>query len=97
MHSQDAFNDPNNLHFFDQHAQTHFPQSSIIPPSHSPQLAMHRPSISHTLPHQDSAGSVTTDMNADFEYNQEQRGSSDEEKDNLTPAQSRRKAQNRAA
>ena len=36
-------------------------------------------------------------MNLDFDYSQEQKGSSDEDKDNLTPAQSRRKAQNRAA
>ena len=38
------------------------------------------------------------DMPADFEiFEQGQGRSSDDEKDNLTPAQSRRKAQNRAA
>ena len=41
---------------------------------------------------------VPNDISAEADYgDQGQRGSSDEDKDNMTPAQSRRKAQNRAA
>lgn len=93
---QDAFNDPNAFtHFFDQTPQ--FNSNAIIPPPASPPQSIHRPSISHVLPY-DSSSSLPNDGSVDQEYDQAPgRGSSDEDKDNLTPAQSRRKAQNRAA
>ena len=47
---------------------------------------------------QESSGSVQNDVNAEADLgDQGLRASSDEDKDNMTPAQSRRKAQNRAA
>ncbi|OSS46228.1 hypothetical protein B5807_08319 [Epicoccum nigrum] len=49
-------------------------------------------------PHLPTAGSVDSGLGGDFDESGLARGrSSSEEKDNLTPAQSRRKAQNRAA
>ena len=55
----------------------------------------------HSLPNvisQESSGSMPNDANAEADLgDQGLRGSSDEDKDNMTPAQSRRKAQNRAA
>lgn len=49
-------------------------------------------------PHLATAGSVDSGLGGDFDESGLARGrSSSEEKDNLTPAQSRRKAQNRAA
>lgn len=95
LNSQDAFNDPNAFQFFDQTA--HFNAHSIIPPPQSPPHSLHRPSISHALPY-DSSGSISNEVLGDVEFDQAPRGgSSDDDKDNLTPAQSRRKAQNRAA
>ena len=46
----------------------------------------------------ESSGSISNEVNAEADFgDQAQRGSSDDDKDNMTPAQSRRKAQNRAA
>ena len=93
---QDAFNDPNAFnHYFEQPMQ--YNTTHIVPPPASPPHSIHRPSISHALPYE-SSNSLPNDVVIDPEYDQAQgRGSSDDDKDNLTPAQSRRKAQNRAA
>ncbi|KAL2037861.1 hypothetical protein N7G274_009335 [Stereocaulon virgatum] len=92
----DAFNDLNAFAYpFDQ--TSHFNANPIIPPPASPPQSISRPSISHALPY-DSSSSLPNDGSIDQEYDQAPgRGSSDEDKDNLTPAQTRRKAQNRAA
>ncbi|CAL8576101.1 AP-1-like transcription factor [Xanthoria parietina] len=66
---------------------------SMVPPPHSPSHSIRRSSIPQQLPRESSL-----DVQADFEiYEPGQGRSSDDERDNLTPAQSRRKAQNRAA
>jgi len=92
---QDAFNEPNAFQYYDP---TAFNANPIIPSSQSPPHSLHRPSISHALPY-DSSGSISQEVIGDAEYDQNpgRGGSSDDDKDNLTPAQSRRKAQNRAA
>ncbi|KAL8936206.1 MAG: hypothetical protein Q9211_004299 [Gyalolechia sp. 1 TL-2023] len=70
-----------------------FAPQSMIPPPRSPPPSIHQNSMSQRLPRDNSL-----DVQADFEiYEPGQGRSSDDEKDNLTPAQSRRKAQNRAA
>lgn len=95
FHAKDAYNDPNAFQFLDQTAQ--FNTAPLVPPPQSPPHSLHRPSISQALPY-DSSGSGSNDVLGDVEFDQTQRaGSSDDDKDNLTPAQSRRKAQNRAA
>ena len=93
---QDAFNDPNAFnHYFEQPMQ--YNTNHIVPPPASPPHSIHQPSISHALPYESST-SLANEVVIDQEYDQGQgRGSSDDDKDNLTPAQSRRKAQNRAA
>ena len=96
---QDAYNDPNAFNFFDQTA--HFEPAQITLPQ-SPPHVIPRPSMPHALPY-DSSSSNSADVLPDVEFDQNQggrggrEGSSDDDKDNLTPAQSRRKAQNRAA
>ena len=65
----------------------------MIPAPQSPTHSLRRNSVTQQLPRETSL-----DMQADFEiYEPGQGRSSDDERDNLTPAQSRRKAQNRAA
>ncbi|KAL8767495.1 MAG: hypothetical protein Q9209_006002 [Squamulea sp. 1 TL-2023] len=87
----DAYSDPNGFVAFEQ--SFNFAPQSMIPPSQSPPHSLRRSSVSQQLPRETSL-----DMAADFEiYEPGQGRSSDDEKDNLTPAQSRRKAQNRAA
>ncbi|KAL8838289.1 MAG: hypothetical protein Q9170_002186 [Blastenia crenularia] len=87
----DAYHDPNAFAAFEQ-SFNFAPQAMIAPPQ-SPPHSIHRNSMSQQLP-QDNP----LDIQADFEiYEPGQGRSSDDEKDNLTPAQSRRKAQNRAA
>ena len=97
-YTQEAYNDPNAFQFFDQTA--HFNPPPITLPPQSPPVSIHRPSISNVLPY-DSSGSASHEVLPDVEFDQAPggRGSSDgdDDKDNLTPAQSRRKAQNRAA
>lgn len=94
---QDAFNDPNAFnHYFEQPIQ--YNTNHIVPPPPaSPPHSIHRPSVSQALPYE-SSNSLASEVIVDPEYDQAPgRGSSDDDKDNLTPAQSRRKAQNRAA
>ncbi|KAL8917375.1 MAG: hypothetical protein Q9208_007993 [Pyrenodesmia sp. 3 TL-2023] len=87
----DAFNDPNGFVAFEQ--SFNFAPQSIIQAPQSPPHSIHRNSVSQAIPRENSL-----DIQADFEiYEPGQGRSSDDEKDNLTPAQSRRKAQNRAA
>ncbi|KAL8726748.1 MAG: hypothetical protein Q9181_005942 [Wetmoreana brouardii] len=63
------------------------------PPPQSPPHSIRHNSITQQMPRE-----TPLDLQADFDiYEPGQGRSSDEEKDNLTPAQSRRKAQNRAA
>lgn len=88
----DAYHDPNNA-FAAFEQSFNFAPHSMIPPPQSPPHSIHRNSMSQQLPRDNSL-----DIQADFEiYEPGQGRSSDDEKDNLTPAQSRRKAQNRAA
>ncbi|MCJ1282126.1 hypothetical protein MMC26_001449 [Xylographa opegraphella] len=61
---------------------------------HSPPASHHRPSVV-ALTHSESSNGVTS--NGDYDNDQNGNRSSSEEKESLTPAQSRRKAQNRAA
>ncbi|KAL8949855.1 MAG: hypothetical protein Q9222_004072 [Ikaeria aurantiellina] len=87
----DTYQDPNAFVSFEQ--SFNFGPHSIVPPPQSPPHSLRRPSVNQHLPRETSL-----DMQADFEiYEPGQGRSSDDEKDNLTPAQSRRKAQNRAA
>ncbi|KAL8700863.1 MAG: hypothetical protein Q9224_000769 [Gallowayella concinna] len=87
----DAYNDPSAFVTFEQ--SFNFPPQSMIPPPQSPPQSLRRTSMTQQVPRENSL-----DMQADFEiYEPGQGRSSDDEKDNLTPAQSRRKAQNRAA
>ncbi|KAL9042310.1 MAG: hypothetical protein Q9214_003821 [Letrouitia sp. 1 TL-2023] len=86
-------------HHYDQHQQPYslHPQSmaaAAAAQTQSPPHSLHRASFSsHPVVRENSR-----DMNGDFDmFEQGQGRSSDDEKDNLTPAQSRRKAQNRAA
>lgn len=89
--AQDAFHDPNGFVAFEQ--SFNFAPQSMIPAPQSPPHSIHRNSMSQAIP-----GETSLDIQADFEiYEPGQGRSSDDEKDNLTPAQSRRKAQNRAA
>ncbi|KAL8848401.1 MAG: hypothetical protein Q9198_011194, partial [Flavoplaca austrocitrina] len=70
-----------------------YASQSMIPAPQSPTRSLRRNSVTQQLPRETSL-----DMQADFEiYEPGQGRSSDDERDNLTPAQSRRKAQNRAA
>lgn len=84
----------NNFPFFDQNA--HFDAPALIP--QSPPLSIHQ---TESLPNPLSLPydrSLSQELNGDGDVDQAPgRGSSDDDKDNLTPAQSRRKAQNRAA
>ncbi|KAL8742277.1 MAG: hypothetical protein Q9190_005217 [Brigantiaea leucoxantha] len=86
----ESYRDPNSFIPFDQfniHAQP------IITQPQSPPHSIHRASVSQPIPRENS-----NDTSGDMEiYEQGQGRSSDDEKDNLTPAQTRRKAQNRAA
>lgn len=94
---QDNYSDPNAFQFFENNAT--FEAASItLPPQTPPVTFSHdaRPSITNALPFE-SSGSIGNDMNTDADFDQIRGGSSEEDKDNLTPAQSRRKAQNRAA
>ncbi|MCJ1270766.1 hypothetical protein MMC22_010663 [Lobaria immixta] len=90
--SIDTYND-HAFHAFDQPYQ--YPPSHMMTQPQSPPHSIHRPSVSNALPRESSN---SNDMSGDLDiYDQAQGRSSDEDKDNLTPAQSRRKAQNRAA
>ncbi|KAL8801187.1 MAG: hypothetical protein Q9182_004636 [Xanthomendoza sp. 2 TL-2023] len=87
----DAYDDPNAFVAFEQ--SFNFPSQSMIPPPQSPPQSLRRASMTQPIPRE-----ASLDMQAEFEiYEPGQGRSSDDEKDNLTPAQSRRKAQNRAA
>ncbi|KAL6713656.1 AP-1-like transcription factor [Lecanora helva] len=94
----EGYNDPNAFQFFDQTA--HFnPAPITLPPQSPPHSLHHQSSVSQALPY-DSSASISNEILPDVEYDQVPGGranSSDDDKDNLTPAQSRRKAQNRAA
>ncbi|MCJ1461981.1 hypothetical protein MMC07_000581 [Pseudocyphellaria aurata] len=88
----DTYND-HAFHAFDQPYQ--YPPNHLIAQPQSPAQSIHRPSVSNGLPRESSN---PNEMSAELDmYDQAQGRSSDEDKDNLTPAQSRRKAQNRAA
>ncbi|KAL9012443.1 MAG: hypothetical protein Q9173_002793 [Seirophora scorigena] len=88
---KEAYHDPNAFAAFEQ--SFNFASHAMIPPPQSPPHSIHRNSKSQPIPRENSL-----DIQADFEiYEPGQGRSSDDEKDNLTPAQSRRKAQNRAA
>ncbi|KAM0798379.1 hypothetical protein BDR22DRAFT_383321 [Usnea florida] len=88
--------DPNTFHFFENSAP--FNSTAIIPPTHSPSIPITQ---SDPLPNPLSIPydrSLSQELVGDVDFDQAPgRGSSDDDKDNLTPAQSRRKAQNRAA
>ncbi|KAL8966013.1 MAG: hypothetical protein Q9183_003566 [Haloplaca sp. 2 TL-2023] len=87
----DGYSDPNSFAAFDQ--SFNFAPHPMIPPPQSPPHSIHHESVPHHMPKD-----VSLDMQPEFEvYEQGQGRSSEDEKDNLTPAQSRRKAQNRAA
>ncbi|KAL8971994.1 MAG: hypothetical protein Q9197_002987 [Variospora fuerteventurae] len=87
----EAYHDPNAFAAFEQ--SFNFAPHAMVPPPQSPPHSIHRNSISQPIPRENSL-----DIQADFEiYEPGQGRSSDDEKDNLTPAQSRRKAQNRVA
>ena len=90
---KDDYNhNPNNYHAFGQ-SYEYAPNHMIAHPQ-SPQ-SLHRTSISNAMPRENSH---SNDLSGDPDgYDQGQGRSSDDDKDNLTPAQSRRKAQNRAA
>ena len=92
---QDIY-DPNTFQFFDQNAQ--FNPTSLIPSTQSPPHTVHQ---TDPLPNPLSLSydrSLSQELAGDADFDQAPgRGSSDDDKDNLTPAQSRRKAQNRAA
>ncbi|KAL9100694.1 MAG: hypothetical protein Q9163_003958 [Psora crenata] len=96
LHTGNAFNEPINFQFFDQNAT--FDPTHLVAPPHSPPISLHKgQTISNLIPFE-SSGSLSNEMTAEGDFgDQAMRGSSDEDKDNLTPAQSRRKAQNRAA
>ncbi|KAL8853385.1 MAG: hypothetical protein Q9221_001701 [Calogaya cf. arnoldii] len=88
---QDPSYDLNGFMAFEQ--SFNYAPQPMIPPPHSPPQSIRRSSVPQQLPREGSL-----DMQADFEiYEPGQGRSSDDERDNLTPAQSRRKAQNRAA
>ncbi|KAL8686631.1 MAG: hypothetical protein Q9218_006970 [Villophora microphyllina] len=88
----DAYHDPTAFAAFDQSFNFAAPHS-MIPPPQSPPHSIRHNSVSQQMPRETSL-----DVQADFDiYEPGQGRSSDDEKDNLTPAQSRRKAQNRAA
>lgn len=93
--SQDIY-DQNTYQYFDQNA--HFNPTSIIPPPQSPPRPLNPTDPLPTplpLPYDRS---LSQELTGDVDLDQAPgRGSSDDDKDNLTPAQSRRKAQNRAA
>ncbi|KAG8534365.1 uncharacterized protein KY384_001210 [Bacidia gigantensis] len=102
----DAFNDPSTFQFFDQNATFDpTPQFAPPPPPPAPSHSPPNPSIPRiaSIPNMmryDSSGSMPNETNTEVDFGEQQggrAGSSDDEKDNLTPAQSRRKAQNRAA
>ncbi|KAL9131438.1 MAG: hypothetical protein Q9175_006767 [Cornicularia normoerica] len=88
--------DPNTFQFFDYNA--HFNSTALIPSTLSPAVSIHP---TDSLPNPRSIAydrSLSQDLIGDVDFDQAPgRGSSDDDKDNLTPAQSRRKAQNRAA
>ncbi|KAL9578885.1 MAG: hypothetical protein Q9212_005432 [Teloschistes hypoglaucus] len=87
----DAYHDPNTFAAFDQ--SFNFAAHPMIPAPQSPPHSIRQSSISQPVPRE-----ASLDVQADFDiYEPGQGRSSDDEKDNLTPAQSRRKAQNRAA
>ncbi|KAL9125430.1 MAG: hypothetical protein Q9217_005365 [Psora testacea] len=93
---KDAFSDPTTFQYFDQNAP--FNQTSLIAPPQSPPHSLRRGQSIPNLMTFETSGSLSNDVNIEGEFgDQALRGSSDEDKDNLTPAQSRRKAQNRAA
>ncbi|KAL8885281.1 MAG: hypothetical protein Q9215_006842 [Flavoplaca cf. flavocitrina] len=88
---QDPNYDLNGFMAFQQ--SFNYASQSMIPAPQSPTRSLRRNSATQQLPRETSL-----DMQADFEiYEPGQGRSSDDERDNLTPAQSRRKAQNRAA
>lgn len=69
--------------------------NQIIAHPQSPPHSLHRTSLSNAIPRESSH---SNELSGDLDgYDQGQGRSSDDDKDNLTPAQSRRKAQNRAA
>lgn len=91
---QEAFNDPSTFQFFDQ--GQHFEPQSFIPPqtSDSPAHSLHRQQSLNNANFERPA-SIPNELSGEGDY--ARGGSSDDEKESMTPAQSRRKAQNRAA
>lgn len=85
-------NTGNPYHAFNQQFQ--YTPSQVIAQPQSPPPSIHQSSISQTMNRENSGSRELPELDT---YDQAQGRSSDEEKDNLTPAQSRRKAQNRAA
>lgn len=76
--------------------QFQYPPTSQVMPAQpqSPPPSIHQSSVSQTMNRENSGSRELPELDT---YDQAQGRSSDDEKDNLTPAQSRRKAQNRAA
>ena len=91
---QDTYQDPSSFQGFD-HSFRFDPNAFIHPPQQqSPPHSQHRVSIPNTI-HPESSAGVS---NGDYDNNDQGQGrSSSEEKEILTPVQSKRKAQNRAA
>jgi len=83
---QDAF-EYQNFDAFNQHYNTN---SNGIQPKPPTPLSQHKPSISNSNHNYEV-------NNGDMNDDARQRGSNSDDDDNMTPAQSRRKAQNRAA
>lgn len=97
---QNAFTDPSTFSYFDQNVAFNPDPSALMGPAQSPPASLHRgQSIPHALPYEGS-GSISNEVLPDTESGEQAMSRSsdgDEDKDNMTPAQSRRKAQNRAA
>ena len=83
---QDAFEQFQNFDAFNHYNANGLPAAKPPTP-----LSQHKPSVSSTANHNGF------DVNMDMSEEAMRRGSNSDDDDNMTPAQSRRKAQNRAA